>query len=246
MEKINILIVEDELITATDLREILQKRGHHVVGIAKNYHETISILEKQNPDLALVDIVLKNSSHNGIEIAELLLQKRQIPHIFLTSHSDLHDFEEARTSAPKAYLSKPFRPNEIIFQIELTFEQHIRKLKTVLDPAVSEIFYIYHGQSYFKINKKEVIAIQAEGSYVNIYLKTQEKPLLLTITLKKISSYFQSPNFLRLSRKHLINLDYLLKFDTEKVWLEGVIDTISIPQNGRKELLNQLAIVKID
>ena len=81
MEKIKILLIEDEMITATDLKEILEKRGHTVIGIAKTYYETVSMVERQKPDLAVVDIKLRNSTHNGIEIAETYLKNQEIPYI---------------------------------------------------------------------------------------------------------------------------------------------------------------------
>ena len=66
MGKIKILIIEDEMITATDLKEILLRRGHEVIGISKNYHETATMIQYSRPDLVLVDIKLRNSTHNGI------------------------------------------------------------------------------------------------------------------------------------------------------------------------------------
>jgi DNA-binding LytR/AlgR family response regulator len=245
MEKIKILIIEDEMITATDLKEILQKRGHRIIGIAKNFYETASMLEYDKPDLALVDIKLKNSTHNGIEIAESLLKNKDIPYVFLTSQSDMQTFDQAKQTAPKAYLTKPFRENEVVFQIELVFEQFLNQLQKNNNPVLSDSIYIFVENAHFRITKKEIIVIQAETSYINVFLSSYEKPLLITMNLKNISKLLPSPNFFRLSRKHLINLDYLQKFDNDKIWMRGLESTIPIPQNGKKELMNQLAVVKI-
>jgi DNA-binding LytR/AlgR family response regulator len=245
MEKIKILIIEDEIITATDLKEILQKRGHRITGIAKNYYETASMIEYEKPDLALVDIKLRNSTHNGIEIAETLLKNKDIPYIFLTSQSDMATFDQAKQTAPKAYLTKPFRENEVVFQIELVFEQFLSQLQKNSNPAISDTIYVFVVNAHFRIIKKDIVAIEADSSYVKLILNGYEKPLLITMNLKKMASYLTSPNFFRLSRKHLINLDYLQKFDNDKIWMQGHENTIPIPQNGKKELMNQLAVVKI-
>ena len=245
MEKIKILIIEDEMITATDLKEILVRRGHEVTGISKNYHETASMIEYERPDLVLVDIKLRNSTHNGIEIAETLLRNQNIPYIFLTSQSDMQTFDQAKLTAPKAYLTKPFRSNEVVFQIELVYEQHLSQIQKMNNPATSETIFVFVDNAHFRIEKNEIIAIEADTSYVKVFLRNTEKPLLITMNLKKIAGYLQSPNFFRLSRKHLINLNYLLKFDNEKIWMKGIDFTISIPQNGKKELMNQLAVIKI-
>lgn len=245
MEKIKILIIEDEIITATDLKEILQKRGHKIIGIAKNYHETNSMIEYEKPDLALVDIKLRNSTHNGIEIAETLLRNKAIPYIFLTSQSDMQTFDLAKQTSPKAYLTKPFRENEVVFQIELVFEQFLNQIQINSNPVISDSIYIFVENAHFRIIKKDIIAIEADTSYVNVFMKTYEKPLLITMNLKNIAKLLPNPNFFRLSRKHLINLDYLQKFDNDKIWMLGLETTIPIPQNGKKELMNQLAVVKI-
>jgi len=245
MEKIRILIIEDEMITATDLKEILQKRGHVVIGLAKNYYETVSMVERQKPDLALVDIKLRNSTHNGIEIAETYLKNQEIPYIFLTSQSDSQTFEQAKLTAPKSYLTKPFRENEVVFQIELAFEQHLSQMSKTNNPVISDTIFVFVENAHFRITKKDIIVIQAETSYINVFLSTYEKPLLITMNLKNISKLLPNPNFFRLSRKHLINLDYLQKFDNDKIWMRGLESTIPIPQNGKKELMNQLAVVKI-
>ena len=246
MEKIKILIIEDEMITATDLREILQKRGHKVIGLAKNYFEVASMLDSEKPDIALVDIKLRNSTHNGIEIAETLLKNLNIPYIYLTSQSDMSTFDQAKLSNPKAYLTKPFRENEVIFQIELVFEQHLGLLQKNNNPFISDTIYIFIENAHFRIEKKEIVAIEADTSYIRIFIKNTEKPVFVTMNLKKMSGYLVSHNFFRLSRKHLINLEYLQKFDNEKIWMKGMESTIPIPQNGKKELTSRLAMVKIN
>ncbi len=55
-ESLRILIVEDELITATDLRETLEKAGHTVTAIARSFSEALKSARQQTPDVALLDI----------------------------------------------------------------------------------------------------------------------------------------------------------------------------------------------
>lgn len=245
MEKIKILIIEDEMITATDLKEILQKRGHKVTGIAKNYYETSTMIAHERPDLALVDIKLRNSTHNGIEIAETLLRNQEIPCIFLTSQSDMQTFDQARVTGPKAYLTKPFRENELIFQIELVFEQFLAQASSVSNPSISDVIYVFIENAHFRIDKKEIVAIEADNAYIKIFARDLPKPMLVTMNLKRFSGYLNTPNFFRLSRKHLINLNYLQKFDNDRIWLNGLEQSLPIPQNGKKELMSKLAVVKI-
>lgn len=245
MEKNKIIIIEDDILTSVDLQEILRRSGHQIMGNAKNFQEAQMLLAHQKPDLAIVDIKLRGSSHTGLEIAEILLKPKGIPFIFLTSLDDQSVFDQARPLLPAAFLTKPFRPKEVVYQVELALAQAAQKNSRETNPIHADAFFIYCENSHLKIEKKNIVLIKAETSYCLIYLAHESKPYLVTIHLKKIASFLPSSNFFRLSRTFLINLDYLTKFDQENVWLMGLDFLIPIPQSNKKELMSQLAIVKI-
>ncbi len=120
----NILIIEDEIVTATDLKKTLEKRGHRVLPICKNYQEALQVTHDATPDLVLADIRLRNSAKDGIETASEITAGLHIPIIYLTSYTDHQTFEKARNTRPAAYLFKPFRKEELVFQIELALEHY--------------------------------------------------------------------------------------------------------------------------
>ncbi|MGZ7050315.1 MAG: response regulator, partial [Methanobacterium sp.] len=82
-----ILIVEDEAITAMDLESILQKLGYEVVSIASTGEEAIQKSEELEPDLVLMDIVLKGQM-DGISATKEIQSCYDIPVIYLTAYSD--------------------------------------------------------------------------------------------------------------------------------------------------------------
>ena len=106
MTHIKILIVEDELIIAEDIRLQLVKLGYQVTGVAKDFGAALTLLEKDTPDLLLVDIVLKGE-RDGIELAEFVKEQYDLPVIFLTSHADKLTVERAKKVNPEGYLLKP-------------------------------------------------------------------------------------------------------------------------------------------
>ena len=53
-----ILIVEDEMIVATDLRLLLERNGYKVTGIARSYEKAVELTEQEKPDMVLLDIFL--------------------------------------------------------------------------------------------------------------------------------------------------------------------------------------------
>ncbi len=246
MKPTSILIVEDDLLTAHDLKDLLQEHGYFVLDIAKSYTECQQILLQKVPDMVLLDISLRGSGQSGIEVAEILLKPQKIPYLFLTGHDDVSTFEAVKPLAPIAFLTKPYRAKDIIFQIELAVEEIRRRRDSIKSPVHADTFYVYCEHAHLRIQKSEIVLIEAETSYSRIFLKGQAKPVLLTLHLKKMTTFLPTANFYRLSRKHVINLNYLKRFDQDVVWLDSLDFPIPIPQQGRKELMNQLAIVKID
>jgi two-component SAPR family response regulator len=96
---VQILIVEDELIIAEDISNMLQKMGYDVIGIAMDFDEAVTILENNKPDLILLDINL-NGKSDGIDLANVINGKCKIPFIYITSYSDASTLERAKNTNP--------------------------------------------------------------------------------------------------------------------------------------------------
>jgi PAS domain S-box-containing protein len=127
-----ILIAEDELIIADELRERLIGLGVEVVGIASRADEAVALADKTRPDLALMDIRLKGP-RDGIQAA-VVLGEWDIPVIFLTAHSDEDTVKRAAVAAPSGYLIKPVREREL----EITVKMALHKRALERDLRASE------------------------------------------------------------------------------------------------------------
>lgn len=127
MDKIKILIVEDEAIIARNIESKLIKAGYDVVDTVYTGNDAIKSAIEKNPDIILLDIKLKGDI-GGIEAAEKIKQQKDIPIVFLTSYTDEDTFEKAKLTEPAAYLSKPFDIDELKRIIQLTlFNHNIKK-----------------------------------------------------------------------------------------------------------------------
>ncbi|THB75988.1 MAG: PAS domain S-box protein [Desulfobulbaceae bacterium] len=113
-----ILIVEDNLIVAEDLRNRLNRMGYGVVGTAKNGSLAISMAREKKPDLILMDIQL-GTGVSGIEAAKSIKAESSIPIIFLTAYSDDETIEQAKTAEPYGFVVKPFKENDLRSIIEV-------------------------------------------------------------------------------------------------------------------------------
>lgn len=115
-----ILVVEDEVITAMDIQRRLIKFGYSVPELAYTGEEAINITRKNNPDLILMDINL-NGTIDGIEAASKIHSFSDIPIIYLTAFTDEKILERLKITEPYAYLVKPFKERELLVNIEIAF-----------------------------------------------------------------------------------------------------------------------------
>ena len=81
--KIKILICEDELIIAMDLKRTLIKLGYEVTSIVKTSEDLIRFAEIENPDLIISDIRLNNNT-TSVEALKQITAHKKIPIIFLS------------------------------------------------------------------------------------------------------------------------------------------------------------------
>ncbi len=123
------MIVEDEIIVAKDIQHILKKLGYEAFDPFANGKKALDSIEKLNPDLILLDINLKSSEIDGIQVAEQIYQNYQIPFIFLTAFSDKSTLERAKLTEPYGYIIKPFEEDDIRTAIEIAHYKYTKDLE---------------------------------------------------------------------------------------------------------------------
>ncbi len=125
-----ILLVEDESVEAIDIRRALEKMGYEVVYIASRGEEAVEKISELQPDLILMDIMIKGDI-SGIDVATEI-KDMGIPVIFLTAHSDESTLAKAKVTEPYGYIIKPYDVTELRHAIELAIYKNRmeKKLKT--------------------------------------------------------------------------------------------------------------------
>jgi len=116
----NILIVEDSVKTTNLLLKAIEKKGWQVLGTVKNGKEAIKSVEKETPDLILMDI----APDDGIDAALKINSHIDIPIIFLTSLTNKKIIKRALKTSYYEYLTKPFRINEVCPTIKTVLYKH--------------------------------------------------------------------------------------------------------------------------
>lgn len=107
--EINILIVEDEILVAMDIKATIEDMGFRVQAIATNYDETMQVVNDFDIDMVLMDINLEGSQYDGIDTA----LKIEAPVIFVTAFCDEKTIERAVQCEPLGYIVKPFNESDL-------------------------------------------------------------------------------------------------------------------------------------
>jgi signal transduction histidine kinase len=119
----DVLIVEDELVAANALSDVLADMGYRVLAIADSSDSAINSIHHQVPDIVLMDIKLRDSV-SGITAVNEIHKIASIPVIYLTAFSDPETLEQAIATSPYGYLTKPLRYAEVNVAIMLALKKH--------------------------------------------------------------------------------------------------------------------------
>jgi CheY-like chemotaxis protein len=113
-----ILVVEDEAVIAMMVADCLERRGHAVLGPATTLTEALALCEERLPDLAMVDINLRDGS-SGVALARALVERWELPVIFASGQ--MIEARRARALA-LGYLRKPYEPETVCRSVEVAVE----------------------------------------------------------------------------------------------------------------------------
>ena len=219
MQKIKVLIVEDEFIIASHIEEVLLSAGYEVVEIVSKGELVPGVVAGKNPDLILMDINLAGQL-DGIETAKIIRQTTATPVIFLTSNVDKASFDKSKDALPHAFLTKPFKEDDLLRNIELISNRISFEIEGVsgLNPAseTDELNYNDHifvrdKDRMVRLSLADILYVEAERNYCK--LKTKEKDFLLSVPLKTFEKRAASECFMRIHRSYLANISQIEGFD---------------------------------
>lgn len=227
MARVKTLIIEDELIIAEDMKEMLQEMNHHVIGIASDSKETAEILDQDTPDIALIDIHLRGED-DGIALALFIKEKHDIPIIFITSYSDKATVDRAKRVSPDGYIVKPFAKEDLFTSIEIALFNFANKQKPGLhpeneearNPVTKESIFIRKDYMLIKIRFEDLVWFRSELNYLELYCR--EEKHLIRSTLREFMEKLPSETFLQVHKSYGVNTRYITAIDHGNVWLKDI------------------------
>ncbi|RPA68680.1 DNA-binding response regulator [Cyclobacteriaceae bacterium YHN15] len=239
-DKTRILIVEDDMIIASNISLQLSKLGYEVTGIESRGEEAINHAKENRPDIILMDINLKGKI-DGIETATAIQKENDIPLIYLTANADEVSFQKAKETHPYAFISKPFNKINLERTIALVVEK-IKEAKEDLSDNASLIeslddrIFIRNQNKLVKIMLNDILYIEAERNYCKIF--TIDQILTVVSPIGTLCENIANKNMVRVHRSFLVNIKHLDAVADN--FLEIQRKVIPISKSFREELFKRI------
>lgn len=117
MQKLRILLADDEALIRLDLREMLTEADHEIVGEAANGQEAVQLAQELHPDIVIMDV--KMPVMDGLTAAQQITEAEIAPVLLLTAYSQQDIVARATEAGVIAYLVKPVREQQLFPAIEV-------------------------------------------------------------------------------------------------------------------------------
>ncbi len=129
MNEKKVLIVEDDEITALNLKISLEKQGYNILSIVDNIADANIQIVELRPEIIIIDISLEESC-DGIKLAQEIKSRHNLPFIYLTSYTDNETIMQARETEPYGYIVKPFDPNSLHATLQMALHKYNAETST--------------------------------------------------------------------------------------------------------------------
>lgn len=216
MDNLRILIVNEEVLIADDLKDLLHSFGQRDICLAHSKDEAIKQLDIFKPEVAILDIRIEKEM-DGVEIGDYINFNHQIPFIYVTAQSDMAMIKEIVKTKPTAYFTKPIKIPDLLVSLYLIASQTEQNKKSCL--------HIKNGYDVVIIPFDTILYIEGEGNYINIYYG--EKKIVSRQSLDSIMEFLVPKLFFRIHRSYIINISKVRRYSRKEVEIKGNILPVS-------------------
>jgi len=250
VEKIKVLIAEDDALTAKNIADSLEAEGFEVVAAADSGEEAVRMAEIHRPDIAILDIGLGAGKMDGIDAAEKINEFVKLPVIFLTAYADKQTIDRAAATLPASYLIKPVNESQLLASVHIAMTKYATSVaETTSGGAGTAPDYFFNNNNLFvktdrfvKLNTDKILCVEAAGNYINIITEQHKYSVLSSLSAFYDQLRKNNPDFVRIHRSHIINMRLLDSFDHLHVVVGG--REFPIGKSFRDDFFNRLGYHK--
>ncbi len=227
MQNIKILIVEDEVLIAEDIKDALSSFGIQQVEMAHAKQDAIKLMSTFNPDLVLLDIRMEGNA-DGLDIANHLKQNGGTPFVFITSHSDVDMIKEIIKTNPAGYITKPFKKSDLFASVNLALKSKLTNTTTIK---------IKDGNEYHLVNVNDILFVKSDGNYVELYLENKRR-LTSRTKLESVQQELNNSSFIKVGKSYIVNGKKVESYNSKELVIKGT--NIPISRNYFESFEEQL------
>ena len=239
--KKKVVVIDDEKRTRELISRMLEsfELDIEVVGLGENVESGIQAINTLKPDLVLLDIQMPDGT--GFDVLRSV-DFLDFKTIFITAHEE-YAIKAIKFSALD-YILKPVDPEELSSSVE----KAIISLETQAQPDQMEALYenlenpkrrklvLKTTESVFVVSLEEIIRCESHRNYTTFYLVGAKK-IMVSKTLKEFETILSSHQFLRIQQSHLINMQFVDRYDKTDGGAVVMIDGSQVPLSSSKREL---------
>ncbi len=208
-----------------------------VVGQAAGVKEGITLIQKEHPDLAFLDVEMPDGT--GFDIVHAF-RDRNFAVIFITGH-DEYAVKAFKLSAID-YILKPVDPEELeraVNKAKKSFlagesSLQLKALESNLGKGKLKRIVLKDAEKVYLIGVDEIIRCESDDNYTQFFL-TDNRKILVSTTLKEYETLLTEHDFFRCHQSHLINLNFFSHFDKREGGSVQMKDGGILPVSVRKK-----------
>ena len=211
------LVIDDENRTRDLIAKMINSFGLDIEAIAtgESVESGLRAIEEHHPDIVFLDIKMPDGT--GFDLLRSIPNKT-FEVIFITAHEEFA-IKAIKFSALD-YILKPVDADELKAAVERAIESVGNKkeesqfdaLQLNIQPNQKRRLVLKTQESVHVIELDNIIRCEADRNYTSFYL-TSGKKILVSKTLKDYETLLSGHNFLRVQQSHLINLDFVARYD---------------------------------
>lgn len=249
MEKVKVLIVEDELLIAESLKITLANMGYEVPALFRSGKEVLDWFRPGLADIIMMDINLAGKM-NGVETAIEIRKISTAPIIYITDNQDEALRKKAINETNTVqYLTKPFSKLDIAVAIDLAVKAlkgHELMLEKVNNSSylIDDCIFVKDLQGFKKIKISDILFLKADGSYCNLIYTADnsEESILFSENLSFLEERLAfARSLVRIHRSFIINIDSVKKIQENRLWIRDT--EIPIGKTYKYEIKNRFRFV---
>jgi two-component system, LytTR family, response regulator len=212
------LIIDDEQRTRELIAKMIESFDMGIVAIPKgeNVKSGLEAIKEIQPDLVFLDIQMPDGT--GFDLLKSVPEKN-FEVIFITAHEEFA-IKAIKFSALD-YILKPVDPEELRGALERALETmagqkneapQFEALQHNIQPNQKRRLVLKTQESVHVVELDHIIRCEADRNYTSFYL-TEGKKILVSRTLKDYETLLSGHNFLRVQQSHLVNLNFVDRYD---------------------------------